>query len=101
VQAETVYEYDEAGRLVRATTTTEPEYSDLDRGLLLALLAERRETCPSCGHQMSECRDPRTAGTWQVLDEICQPTRVSQAVAEDIQQSKRRGVVLMTRRTGV
>jgi hypothetical protein len=50
---------------------------------------------------MSECRDPRTAGSWEVLEQICQPSRVTQAVAEGIRESKtkRRGVMLLTRRT--
>jgi hypothetical protein len=71
----------------------------LDRGLLLALLAERRDTCSQCGHQVSECRDPKTAGSWTVVEEICQPSRVAQVKAEDAQKAKKRGVVLMTRRT--
>lgn len=75
---------------------TEPEWSELDRGLVLALLAERAETCKMCGHPMSVCRDPKTAGTWLVTEEICQPSRVAQATAE---QSKTRGVVFHTHRT--
>lgn len=77
----------------------EPEWSDEDRGLLLALLAEQRDTCTSCGHLMSVCRDPSTAGSWQVVEEICQPSRIAQATAETVADSKRRGVVLMTIRT--
>jgi hypothetical protein len=96
---ETEYEYDDQNRIVRSLSVAEPEWTDTDRGLVLALLAERRDTCPSCGHPMSQCRDRRTAGTWQVVQEVCQPTRVAQAVAEDVRDSKRRGVVLLTRQT--
>jgi len=92
---------DDAGRVVRSVTTAEPEWTETDRGLVLALLAEQRETCQSCGHPMALCRDPHTAGTWQVLEDVCQPSRVSQAVAEGVRESKRRGVMLMTRQTGV
>lgn len=77
----------------------EPEWSDVDRGLLLALLAERNETCSLCGHPTSVCRDPKTAGSWQVVEDVCQPSRVAQAVAENAAGSKRRGVVLITHRT--
>jgi hypothetical protein len=49
---------------------------------------------------MSECRDPKTAGSWTVVEEVCQPSRVSAAVSENVQKAKKRGVVLMTRRTG-
>lgn len=80
-------------------TVLEPEWLDEDRGLVLALLEERAQTCPSCGHPVSQCRDPATAGTWQVVEEICQPSRIAQAVAENAAESKRRGVVFSTRRT--
>ena len=98
--SETVHVY-EGGVLVRAVTTAEAEWTDLDRGLLLALLAEQRETCQLCGHQMSECRDPRTARTWQIKEEICQPSVILQATQDNMAESKtkRRGVVLMTKRT--
>lgn len=66
---------------------------------MLALLAERKETCPSCGHPMSVCRDPATAGKWTVVQTVCQPTRIAQAEAENVAKSKKRGVVLSTRRT--
>lgn len=99
VITETVNEYDSDGRIARSISTAEPEWSDLDRGLVLALLAEQREVCPLCHHPMSVCRDPRTAGSWEVMEEICQPSRVSQAAAEAVRESKRRGVVVMTRRT--
>jgi len=46
---------------------------------------------------MSVCRDPRTAGTWEVVPEVCQASRVAQAEAENIAEKKQRGVVLATR----
>lgn len=97
--SETEHEYTKRGRLVRTVTTAEPEWTEADRGLVLALLAEQRETCPMCGHPMSVCRDQNTAGQWQVKEQICQPSRISQAAAESVSESKRRGVVLMTKRT--
>jgi hypothetical protein len=95
---ETTYEY-EGDLLVRAVTVAEPRWTDTDRGLLLALLAERRETCSQCGHPMSQCRDKKTAGTWQVITDVCYPTQVAQARARDIAKEGRNGVVLSTRRT--
>jgi len=65
---------------------------------LLALLAERAEICSSCGHPMSQCRDRSTEGSWQVVEDVCQPSRVAQAAAENLAESKRRGVVLLTKR---
>jgi hypothetical protein len=65
---------------------------------VLALLAEQREICQMCGHPMSVCRDPKTAHTWEVKEEICQAARISQAAQENAHEGKKRGVVLMTRR---
>lgn len=98
--AETTYEYDN-GLPVRSVTVTEPDWSAADRGLLLALLAERADTCPSCGHPMSVCRDPRTRGTWQVVEETCYPSQVAQAAVDNAQEQKqrKRGVIFMTRRS--
>jgi hypothetical protein len=81
-------------------TVTEPRWTDLDRGLLLALLAEQRETCSECGHPMSQCRDPKTAGHWEVIRAICEPSRIAQAEASNLAEAKtkQRGVVLSTRR---
>lgn len=97
--SETVHEYDVAGRLVRSTTTAEPDWTEYDRGLALALAAERAETCPSCGHPLSECRDSKTAGSWTVVQDVCQPSVVAQVIAEQVAEAKKRGVVISTRRT--
>jgi hypothetical protein len=70
----------------------------VDRGLLLALLAERADICSLCGHPMSQCRDRSTEGSWQVVEDICQPSRIAQAAAENLAEQKRRGVVLLTKR---
>jgi hypothetical protein len=40
----TEYEYDDDGRLVRSITTREPEFSDEDVALLLAHMADVRDT---------------------------------------------------------
>lgn len=71
----------------------------MDRGLLLALLAEKAETCHLCGHPIAQCRDRATAGSWTVVEDICQPTRVAQAAAENAAKRKRRGVVFLTKHT--
>jgi hypothetical protein len=64
---------------------------------VLALLAEQADLCPACGHPKDLCRDPDTAGRWTVIQEICQPSRVAQAVSEDVAKDGRRGVQINTR----
>ena len=88
----------EGGLLVESVTA--PVWTEHDRALVLAYLAEKAETCPSCGHPMSVCRDPRTAGRWRVIESICQPSRVRQAKAEDAVKAKRRGLLLGTQLSG-
>lgn len=63
-------------------TEREPEWTDEDRGWLLALLAERAAECSGCGHPLDEARDPATAGRWQVRQEICQACLVLEAAAD-------------------
>jgi hypothetical protein len=67
----TRYERDDDGLLVAAITEREPEWLDDDRDQVLALLAEQAETCPGCGRPLDECRDPETARTWRVVDDLC------------------------------
>jgi hypothetical protein len=76
-------------------------WTEQDRSLLVALRAEVRETCSICGHQVSVCRDKKTAGTWQVIPSVCQPGLVMAAYADNAAESKKsmRGVVLGSRRT--
>lgn len=74
-------------------------WTDEDRLLVLALAQLEEDTCEICGHPKSECRDSATAGTWQVLTEVCQPGRIAKAVAEDASSKASRGVVYKTQRT--
>ena len=81
-------------------TTREPRWTDLDRAYVRALLEYRADTCKSCGHQMSECQDPKTAGSWQVLTHVCEPSRVVEATLDNARSEdrKQRGVMYATRR---
>ena len=86
--------------MVRSVTTAEPEWTDEDRGLLLAWLEEQAEICDMCGHPMSVCRDPKTAGSWMVVRGTCEASRVAQAEMENDQKAGgKRGVVYSTRRS--
>jgi hypothetical protein len=48
---------------------------------------------------MSVCRDPRTRGKWQVIEETCFPSQVAQATAENLSEQRKRGVILRTQRS--
>lgn len=65
-----------------------------------ALLDYRANTCSSCGHQVDECQDPKTAGSWQVIEHVCQPSLVVEATLDNAREEsrKKRGVMYATRR---
>lgn len=71
-------------------TEREPEWSDEDRGWLLAYLQERAEVCSGCGHPLDECRDPKTAGRWQIVVSQCEACRIAEADADNRAESKSR-----------
>jgi hypothetical protein len=80
-------------------TVREPEWTEHDRALVLAHLAEEADRCPECGYPRSVCRDKNTARTWQAVREICQPSVMAQVEFEAIHRDKVRGAVVTTRRT--
>lgn len=52
-----------------------------------------------CGHPMRLCRDRKTAGTWQVVVDICEASRVAQVQQENNAKNNVRGAVISTRRS--
>lgn len=51
-----MYEHDQGGRLVRATTTREAEWTELDQAEMLALAEYRSSLCPLHGGPLEECQ---------------------------------------------
>jgi len=72
-----VHEYDDAGRLIRSVTYTEPEWDDRERGWALALLDLEADTCPGCGGSITETTRPESEGHWHVPP----PTRCHRCTA--------------------
>lgn len=54
----TVYEYDDAGRLVRSVTTVEPEWDGPERRAAMALLVFESGLCPGCRQPLAETTRP-------------------------------------------
>lgn len=61
----TEYEYDDAGRLVRSVTATEPEWDEQERAWMLALASYEAALCPNCGRPVSVCSDPNSENLWR------------------------------------
>lgn len=58
-----MYEYDDAGRVVRSVTTREAEWTEQDRAELLALAVYRAGLCPcGCGHRYADTTSPEATG---------------------------------------
>jgi len=76
-------------------------WTDEDRDLLLALLAEEREECSGCGNPLEISTDPATQRTWEVHRITCEACRVLEAeVGNDAgAKSPKRGVRYAVRRT--
>lgn len=54
---ETVYHYDEAGRVTHTTTEREPEWDEQERAWFLALArVEAEDLCPLCGRPRAVCQ---------------------------------------------
>lgn len=64
------------------------------------MLAEQAEKCPQCGHQMSECRDSTLMHQWEVVQDICRPSALAEAVQKNNAEAEKpaRGLVIGTRR---
>jgi hypothetical protein len=50
----TTFEYDDAGRLIRAETVREAEWGELDRGAAMALAEYEAGLCSGCRHPLVE-----------------------------------------------
>lgn len=57
-----MHEYDNAGRLVRSVTSTEPEWDEQERAWALALAAFEDSLCPLCGRPLAICSAPEAEG---------------------------------------
>jgi hypothetical protein len=95
----TTYEYDDRDRLIRSVTQREPLWTGEDRAWFEAYLAEVDEVCGGCGNPLDECRDPKTAGKWQIVESQCEACRIAEAdadnraeAAQQTKGAKRRGL---------
>jgi hypothetical protein len=49
----TTFEYDPAGRLLRSVTVTEPEWDDIGRAAVYALMRLEADLCPGCSQPLA------------------------------------------------
>lgn len=64
----TTFEYDDDGRLSRAVTVREPEFSDLDRVWLLRSWDDEHAPRGAHGVLMSEATDRKNMGTFELSE---------------------------------
>lgn len=64
------------GRVVRTVTTREPEWTEYDRALMLALSVYRDSLCPKCGRPIEVCTAPEESGPqYEAVWRTCGATR--------------------------
>jgi ferredoxin len=91
----TEYEYGGDGRLLRSTTTREPEWTDLDRDEMLALAMHRDSLCPLCGMPLEVCTSHADTGPeFTVRRRRCRATDERLAAQADSTNTDRPGAVL-------
>lgn len=71
-------------------TVREAEWTDEDRGWVLAWLTERDEACAGCGQPLDECRDRANAGRYQVQIAKCWACTVAEAEEDNRSEGGRR-----------
>lgn len=79
----TTFEYDGSGRLVRAVTVREPEYSDLDRRWLAKSFEDEKTPRGSHGVPISEATDPQYRGKWVVPAPVIDFVEVERVAAAE------------------
>lgn len=82
----TEFEYDDEGRLLRATTRRQPEWLDSDRAESLALLVEDALRCSGCGQPTDESMLDDAEGAYTVEPPVCHACAALEFVAKDIDQ---------------
>lgn len=65
-------------------------WTDDDRELLLALVAEEAEECGGCGRPFAETTDPANRGTYEVSRRTCEACLVLQAEVDNDHEHGRR-----------
>ncbi len=63
-ERETVYEYDDDGRLVRSREWVAAEWDETQRAWMLALADYEQSRCTGCGGDVNETFDPANDGAW-------------------------------------
>ncbi len=79
--------YDEHDRLVRSITTVEPEWTEREQAVMLALQEYRDGLCPSCGRPLAECTAAESEEQYAVQVRRCHATTAKHQEAELYRES--------------
>lgn len=85
----TDYVLDEHGRVIGSVT--DPDWTDDDRDLALALLAYEAGLCHGCGHPLAETTDPNAEETYQGDLVRCHRCTAAEQVAEQYRENPQPG----------
>jgi hypothetical protein len=92
----TEYERDDDGRVIRAITTTEPRWTEIDRAEALALALYRSGLCPcGCGNKVTQTLVPEADGpAWEVHEISCTARMALLEVQNAVRESPSRAKYL-------
>ena len=85
----TDYVLDEHGRVIGSVT--DPDWTDDDRDLALALLAYEASLCNGCGHPLAETTAPEAEETYQGDLVRCHRCTAAEQVAEQYRENPQPG----------
>ena len=68
-------------------TTVEPEWTEEEQAVMLALQQWREGLCPSCGLPRDECMDPRNEDRYEAIVSRCHATTAMIRAAERYRES--------------
>lgn len=92
----TVYERNNAGQVVRATVTQEPEWSEEDQDMALALANYEADLCGGCGHPLWETTQPDNEDRYRARAAIrCHRCTASLQAQESYETSPHPGALLI------
>src|SRR5882724_9448547 len=92
VTSRTTVERDAAGNVTGWVTSQDPQWTDEDRNLLLALAAEEREECDGCRQPLTLSTDNARMYDWRVHRKVCRVCALLEVTASNDAENQERGV---------
>jgi len=92
----TTYRYDPDGRLIAAVTVTEPEWDDVGRDAVFALMRLEADLCPGCSQPLAVTAAKENEFRWQEGATVkCHRCAAAETVQKSYEDSPHPGAVFV------